>query len=67
MKKGHFTFDGDEWKDISEDAKDIINKCLVTDPSKRITAEHILEHNWFKVELASQQAMPNQNKNFLTN
>jgi len=67
VKKGHYTFEGEEWKNISADAKDVISKCLNTDPSKRITAEHILEHNWFKVELKDTQNLGTQNKKFLNN
>jgi len=67
VKKGHYTFEGEEWKDISADAKDIISKCLNTDPTKRISAEQILEHNWFKAELNATQQLPQQNKKFLNN
>lgn len=67
VKKGHQTFEGEEWKDISADAKEIISKCLNTDPAKRINAEQILEHNWFKAELNDTQQLPQQNKKFLNN
>ena len=33
---------------ISDDAKDLISKILVEDPSKRPTLEQILEHQFFK-------------------
>ena len=41
-------------KDICEDAKDLLDRCLVFDPRKRITAEEALRHRYFK-ELFSEQ------------
>ena len=35
-------------KNIDNDAKDLVNKKLVKDPSKRLTLEQILEHKFFK-------------------
>ena len=35
-------------KKIDNDAKDLINKILVEDPSKRLTLDQILEHKFFK-------------------
>ncbi len=47
VQKGAYDFDGSEWKDISDDAKDLINKLLAYDPMKRISAKEALEHRWF--------------------
>jgi calcium/calmodulin-dependent protein kinase I len=44
---GEFDFDGG-WGDVSDDAKDLICKLLVTDPSKRYTAEDALRCKWFR-------------------
>ena len=46
--KGKFDFDGEEWEDVSKEAKDLIKK-LITTPEKRLTAEEALEHKWFKM------------------
>ena len=35
-------------KNIDNDAKDLINKILVKDPSKRLTLDQIVEHKFFK-------------------
>ena len=35
------------WKDISEEAKDLIKKMLVKE-SSRLSAKQVLEHPWFK-------------------
>jgi hypothetical protein len=47
VKKGKFEYDGEEWDEISDGAKDLINK-LVTKPERRLTAEEALQHPWLK-------------------
>lgn len=39
-----FEFPRDPWVNISEEAKDFVEKLLVVDPSKRLTAEQALKH-----------------------
>jgi serine/threonine protein kinase len=46
---GVYTFDEEEWNDISNDAKDLIRKLLVTDPSKRLSASEALQSRWLFV------------------
>lgn len=48
VKKGKFTLDEPEWDDVSEEAIDLVKKCLTYDPDKRISASEALEHVWFK-------------------
>jgi calcium-dependent protein kinase len=48
VKKGKFTLDEPEWDDVSEEAIDLVKKCLTYDPEKRITAGEALDHAWFK-------------------
>jgi calcium-dependent protein kinase len=47
VQKGKFDFDGEEWDDVSADAKDLINK-LITKPERRLTAEEALQHRWIR-------------------
>ena len=47
VAKGKFDFDGEEWNEISKEAKDLIKK-LICKPEKRLTAQEALEHKWFK-------------------
>jgi calcium-dependent protein kinase len=47
VKKGEFDFEGDEWEDVSQDAKDLIKK-LICKPERRLTAEEALQHHWIK-------------------
>lgn len=42
-----FNFEGEEWQKVSEDAKDLINKLLVRDKTKRLSAKDVLHHPWF--------------------
>jgi hypothetical protein len=37
VQLGQFEFDGDEWVEISKEAKDLIKK-LIAKPEKRLTA-----------------------------
>lgn len=47
VKKGDFDFDGEEWEDVSNDAKDLIKK-LICKPERRLTASEALQHNWIR-------------------
>ena len=48
VKKGKYTLDEPEWDDVSEEAVDLVRKCLTYDPDKRISAAEALAHPWFK-------------------
>jgi len=39
VETGIFSFDPEEWANISTEAKTLINKMLILDPSKRISAQ----------------------------
>ncbi|XP_055374732.1 phosphorylase b kinase gamma catalytic chain, skeletal muscle/heart isoform isoform X2 [Condylostylus longicornis] len=47
IMEGKYSFTSPEWADISEDPKDLIRKCLVVDPAKRITVREVLKHPFF--------------------
>lgn len=46
IKSGKFDFPSPYWDNISNLAKDMIVKILVTNPDDRPSAEEILEHPW---------------------
>ncbi|SBT76869.1 calcium-dependent protein kinase 3, putative [Plasmodium ovale] len=48
VKKGKFNFKGKEWNNITDEAKDLIKRCLTMDPMKRISASDALKHPWFR-------------------
>lgn len=46
---GRFSFPENEWRDVSDEAKDLISNLLVKEASKRLSAEAVLYHPWIKV------------------
>merc|ERR1719230_2548957 len=48
IQDGYFDFPEAEWKDISNEAKDLISKLLVKDARQRLSAEMVLAHPWVK-------------------
>jgi len=48
VKEGKYSMNGPEWKGISNEAKDLINRMLKEDPILRISAYEALEHEWIK-------------------
>jgi serine/threonine protein kinase len=47
IQKGQLRFPENRWKRISNDAINLISRCLANDPSKRPSPEQILKHQWF--------------------
>ena len=47
ISKKKFFFPEEEWKSISDDAKDLI-KHMICDPDKRYNAEMVLNHPWIE-------------------
>uniref|UniRef100_A0A915CVH4 non-specific serine/threonine protein kinase n=1 Tax=Ditylenchus dipsaci TaxID=166011 RepID=A0A915CVH4_9BILA len=43
---GQYNFSGPEWDRVSEAAKDLIRRCLITDPGERATIENVMAHKW---------------------
>jgi len=46
IKRGEFEFPSPHWDQVSDMAKDLIRKILVTDPKRRLIAQQILEDPW---------------------
>eukprot|EP00042_Codosiga_hollandica_P028233 m.146959 g.146959 ORF g.146959 m.146959 type:complete len:356 (-) comp52719_c0_seq2:108-1175(-) len=46
IMKGKFDFDDRYWHEVSADAKDIIRRILVVNPTNRFTTQQILAHPW---------------------
>ena len=49
VKKGNFRKNEKRWINASNEVKDLINKLLIYEPEKRLTAFEALKHPWFKV------------------
>jgi len=48
VRLGNFSFNAADWKNISEDAKNLIRMLLKMNPRDRYTAEQALNHEWIK-------------------
>lgn len=52
VRIGTYSLSGPEWRNISNDAKDLIKKMLAYEVSNRINAELALNHPWIKKKVA---------------
>ena len=50
IMEGQYTLTSSEWDDVSDTAKDLIQRLLVINPSERYTAAQALEHPFFSHE-----------------
>eukprot|EP01017_Pseudomicrothorax_dubius_P006739 TRINITY_DN11984_c0_g2_i1.p1 TRINITY_DN11984_c0_g2~~TRINITY_DN11984_c0_g2_i1.p1 ORF type:complete len:475 (+),score=68.46 TRINITY_DN11984_c0_g2_i1:61-1485(+) len=57
IKRGKYHFDYEEWKSVSENAKDLI-RLLITTPDKRLTPDEILQHNWLQELVSPTRELP---------
>nr|AAN11310.1 calmodulin domain protein kinase 1 [Ceratopteris richardii] len=44
--RGNVDFNRDPWPNVSENAKALVRQMLEPDPSKRLTAQQVLDHSW---------------------
>jgi len=65
VRNAKFDFEGEEWKTISNDAKNLIRWCLKVNPDERPTAEQILESNWMKKESIQSNHIIKKDNSFL--
>ena len=47
IKAGEYQFPKADWKNVSQEAKSIIQKMLTVDPANRVTIDWILKCSWF--------------------
>jgi serine/threonine protein kinase len=48
-------FDEEDWKNISDEAKDLVTDLLTINPEKRIKSEEILNHPWMTGETSKKE------------
>jgi len=48
IREGQYAFPDTEWKNVSQQAKDLIKGLLKTDPSERLTIAQVMNHPWIK-------------------
>ena len=49
IQKGIYRKDDRRWKKASREVKDLIQKLLIYQPKKRLTAKQALQHPWFQI------------------
>ncbi|KAI8339783.1 kinase-like domain-containing protein [Choanephora cucurbitarum] len=65
IMKGEYEFDEEYWGEISEEAKNFINRLLTFDPKERVTAEEALRDDWITGRVGSGVNLaPNVRKGF---
>merc|ERR1719265_63073 len=58
VRLGNFSFNASDWKNISEDAKNLIRFLLKMNPKDRYTAEQALNHVWVSEKALKASAVP---------
>lgn len=48
IKKGDFSFEGEAWRNVSPEAKDLIKGLLTVDPNKRIKMNSLRYNEWLQ-------------------
>uniref|UniRef100_A0A667GSW0 Ribosomal protein S6 kinase n=1 Tax=Lynx canadensis TaxID=61383 RepID=A0A667GSW0_LYNCA len=48
IKKGDFSFEGEAWKNVSQEAKDLIQGLLTVDPNKRLKMSGLRHNEWLQ-------------------
>jgi hypothetical protein len=59
IKSGKYDMPDEEWRHVSNNAKDLVRKMLTLDPKKRITAHNALRHPWLRGK-ASGEVFPEE-------
>jgi calcium-dependent protein kinase len=67
VRLGNFSFNAADWKNISEDAKNLIRMLLKMNPRDRYTAEQSLNHEWIKNTAPKAANVSLQNSNMVDN
>ena len=55
IKSGVFDFPEDEWKYVSQEAKEFIKKLLKVEPKDRLSGEQALQDPWMKLRNKTSQ------------
>uniref|UniRef100_A0AAY3ZZV6 Ribosomal protein S6 kinase n=1 Tax=Denticeps clupeoides TaxID=299321 RepID=A0AAY3ZZV6_9TELE len=50
IKKGDFSFEGEAWRNVSQQAKDLIQELLTVDPNKRIKMSGLRHNAWLQAD-----------------
>ncbi len=67
VKVGKFKFPEEDWGHISEDAKDLIRKCLTKSYRRRVSGKEALEHPWIRKNIGRIKVSKKKAQSVLTN
>jgi MAP kinase interacting serine/threonine kinase len=56
IQDGVYSFPEDEWGEISDEARDLVQHLLVRDPHQRYTADQVLAHPWISLQASLPQS-----------
>jgi len=62
--QGHYTMPSPYWDNVSNEAKDLVRRLLVVEPSQRLKASETLNHPWMQMESPRSPKNPGQRRNF---
>lgn len=65
IRRCDWDFDDAVWEEVSKPAKDLIQRLIVKDPTKRLTVEQILRHPWMTLKNVSTDPLNVTRKNLL--
>jgi Protein kinase domain. len=51
IRTGQYDFPEPEWKNVAEDAKELIRGMLCIDPTQRLTIEQVMRNKWIAVRM----------------
>merc|ERR1719210_2661066 len=49
IRLGRYEYDPEEWEEISDEAKNLIDHLICLDVNKRLTAKEVLQHPWLNM------------------
>lgn len=58
IKRGEYDFPEQDWKQISQKAKDLVQKLLVVNSSQRYKAAEVMNHSWIKEDKVPSAHLP---------
>jgi calcium-dependent protein kinase len=58
IREAKLSFDGDEWRIISADAKNLVQSLIVKNPQERITMFDMMQHPWLNTPDSASPKLP---------
>lgn len=62
--KGHYTMPSPYWDNVSNEAKDLVQRLLVVEPRQRLTASEALNHPWLLMKAPQSPQKHAHRRNF---